>query len=154
MDNALDKLLDYQDKHYSGIIVYYSKKYDGIETDVPNCIADVLLKPVISNICSLSVNIGFAENEITHTIEVAGYKKFQVLVPPSGFYGSVHNISVDTDFDTPMESGLQIKIDVNTRLQAKRNVKGAFALLLPCVIDTIKNKAPHLLGELKPTTGV
>jgi len=153
MDDALDTLLDNQDKHHSGIIVFYTKKYEGADADVASGIADMLLKPTISNLCSLSINIGFIEEEVTHTIEVSGYKSFNVLVP-LGAFGSTQNVEVDADFDTPVESGLQIKIDINTKLQANSNRKGAFTFLTPYLISTIKDKASRLLGDLRPTKGV
>lgn len=149
LDKMLDTILKHQTKHYSGIIIFYTKKYNGKQADVANITSELLMKPNMQNLCSLNVSIGYLEDNIARTIEIAGYKTFTKVVQLQ-----TGSVGIDAEFEKEDEYGMQVKIDVNTKYQADNNLKGAFSLLVPHLINTAKDKVPLLLGDHKVTKGL
>ena len=144
MDDGLNELLGDAIPSYSGIVGHIVRPYDGKDSDIARESAAIILNKKIENILALNMEFGYLNGEVVRSISINGYKTFTA----TGVAGEM--IHIDPDFSEPSESGMQIKIDVNTKQTARVAGKNKFAALVPHFLEMLAGDAQTALDGLMP----
>jgi hypothetical protein len=141
MDRALDVIFPSQKAYYAAIIVEWVATEQN-SASVAAFFSELLLKPKFrGKLASLSATIGLEILDINRTIELSQFKSFKRAQRP----GVPVQFALDPDFDPADDEGVQIKVEVNTKPTLSAPQKGAFALLIPALKDTIDVDLPMFI---------
>jgi hypothetical protein len=140
MDKAFQKILGHQKKAYSAIVIIWF----AAERDLDRLgkeLAEHTLKPTFSvPVVWSNLGVGIQDRGFNRTIEVSPVKTFQAITTPG-----TNVLSFDTDFDQAEASGLQIKLDVNTKPQINDPPKQAFSSIIPVLVRSIETDLPLIV---------
>lgn len=148
LDRGLMVALGEQSPTYSGIVVHVNRPFSGDEADVAKAICDNLITPKFGDVRVANIDLGFLRDGVMCSLNVSGYRTFSGVVKPG------ESMHIDSDFSKPDESGLQIKVDANTKPSMNDASGHEFVNLVPHVLGLLTVHAKSFLGELMPEIGV
>lgn len=142
-DTSFKSILQYQSKFYNGYIITFNKKIpEGVHT-VARIVSDQLLSINLDNIQAANIDIGFTENELTHTFGISGYKNITTQLKLG------ESIFIDPDFDDQnAEIGLQLIVDTNNKQHTSHEVN--FKTICEKSLYIISEKAPSIIKSIAP----
>lgn len=140
MDAALKKILGHQQKACSAIIVIWFAADRDLNRLGKELATDVLKATFSDPVVWSSVGVGIQSKGFNRTIEVSPVKTFQAAALTGN-----RILSFDSDFDQPDQSGLQIKLDVNTKPQLDDPQKAAFSSIIPILVQSIETDLPLIV---------
>jgi hypothetical protein len=149
MDDVLGRIFEKQRTFYSAIIVTWSATQKDLFRLSEELVQWTMKPHFAPQLAGFSATIGLERNKINRTMEISQYKGWQRVASP--VIGG-QAISVDADFETADDQGLQIKIDVNTKPQIGKPLSKAFVSLIPVISETISIDLPNLIGPQLATS--
>lgn len=144
MDES-DRFFTPGQRGFKAVILQIARPYKGNQADVTDHIAKLFSQTPSGSPAAAAYTYAVTKNGLTINFEISQFKFFEFTTPIAP--GGAQFINFDLDFMDPVDEGLQIKVEINSRSKDAAPESQKFTSLISMLDDALLEPIiQHLLG--------